>query len=256
MSRFRMVLLLLGGVALAAGCQSVPVQGEAAGARPANQLALLHTQLGAGYIREGQYERANDRLQRALEADPGYAPAHNAMALLSERLDNTAKAEHHYRQAIQLNPKDSKARNNYGGFLCRQERYEEAMAQFDRALENRLYGAPEAAYANAGLCLQRAGRLEEAARYLREALEINPRIPAALLAMGEISMARGEALSARGYLQRYQEVGPRSPQSLWLGIRIERELGDRDAVSSYAMLLKNNYPDSRETQLLLESEAR
>jgi type IV pilus assembly protein PilF len=55
-------------------------------------------------------------------------------------------------------------------------------------------------------------------------------------------------------LQRYLEVGAHTAQSLWLGIRIERELGDRDALASYSLQLEKSYPDSEEARLLLESK--
>ena len=53
--------------------------------------------------------------------------------------------------------------------------------------------------------------------------------------------------------ERYLELADHTAKTLWLGIRVERDLGDRNTASSYAMLLKANYPDSRETRLLLES---
>jgi len=71
--------------------------------------------------------------------------------------------------------------------------------------------------------------------------------------MAQVSALLERNLSARGYLQRYLEQAPHSAKTLWLGIRIERALGDENAVSSYALLLKANFPDSDETGLLLES---
>ena len=109
---------------------------------------------------------------------------------------------------------------------------------------------------NAGLCLSNTERKDEAEAYLRRALRLQPKQPSALLAMSELTAATGRQLSARAYLQRYVEQGQHNSRSLWLGVRIERELGDRNAASSYAMLLKAKYPDAKETRLLLESESR
>ncbi len=240
-------------LALLSACQSTPVQSTGGQPQSANRLAEVHTQLGIGYLREGKFEQAHNRLQRALEADPNFSTAHNAMGLLQEQLKDPRRAEYHYRRAVSLNPADSAAQNNYGGFLCRQKRYEEGEARFIKVTENPLYETPEIAYANAGVCMKLAGNYEKAEHYLRSALQINPKIPQALFAMSELSYEKERFLPARAYLQRYLEVSPHSPQSLWLGVRIERELGDKNTASSYAMLLKSNYPDSRETQLLLES---
>ncbi len=74
--------------------------------------------------------------------------------------------------------------------------------------------------------------------------------------MAELSFEAEQYLAARGYMQRYEQVSRHNSRSLWLGIRIERKLGDKDAVSSLAMLLKANYPDSPETRLLIESGVR
>ncbi len=240
---------------LLSACQTVSTTEATTGGVPksANRVAELHTQLGISYLRQGKLELAWDRLQRALEADPNHSTAHNAMGLVQERLNDPERAEEHYRRAVSLNPADSAAQNNYGGFLCRHERYEEGEQRFLQAAKNPLYAQPEIAYANAGICMKRAGQLEKADRYLRAALETDPKIPLALLSMSEVSYQLERYLPARAYLQRYLDVSPHSPQSLWLGVQIERKLGDKNSASSYAMMLRSNYPDSRETRLLLES---
>ena len=71
--------------------------------------------------------------------------------------------------------------------------------------------------------------------------------------MAKLSYANGNYLSARAFLQRYLEIANQTPASLWLGIQIEQKLGDKNTLSSYALLLKNNFPDSREAGLLKES---
>jgi len=250
----RVALAGMLAAALLAGCQGGAVRTMPEPADDPDRLADLHTQLGIGYMQEGKYDLAWKRLHRALEVDPNFSTAHNAMGLLSETLGEHAQAEHHYQRAVDIDPSDSAAQTNFGSFLCRQGRHEAGEERFLRAVKNPLYKNPEVAYTNAGLCMERTGDPEKAERYLRRALDINPRIPAALLSMSAITLESGRELSARAYLQRYQEVAESTPRSLWLGIRIERVLGDQNAVSSYAMLLKAKYPDSREAQLLLESE--
>ena len=42
-----------------------------------------------------------------------------------------------------------------------------------------------------------------------------------------------------------------SAESLWLGLRIERKLGNKTAEASYALQLKRKFPDSPQTQALL-----
>jgi type IV pilus assembly protein PilF len=241
-------------VLVLAGCATPPDGGGSPVAAPqpkaANKLAEVQTELGIGYLREGNLEFAFDRLTRALDADPSYSRAHNAMGTLQERLGNTQEAETHFRRAVSLNATDSSAQINYGSLLCRTGRYEEGEQRFLQALKNSLYERPEVAYNNAGLCMQAAGDLDKAESYFRSALQRNPRMPAALLGMANISFQRGRYLPARAYLQRFEEVAPLDAQSLWLGVQVERQLGGRDAEQAYARQLRQGFPDAHETGLL------
>jgi type IV pilus assembly protein PilF len=221
-----------------------------------NQLAIVNAQLGLGYLRSGQLDLAWQRLNTALKADPDYATAHNGMALVYDRLNEPVKAEKHFKRAIELNPEDSAAQTNYGVFLCEHGRIEEGEKYFMKAVENPLYDKPAMAYTNAGMCRLRADDASAAEAYFRAALRADPQFGVALLNMAELSFNKREYLAARGYMQRFEQVSNHNSRSLWLGIRIEKKLGDKDAVSSLAMLLKANYPDSPETQMLIESGVR
>lgn len=238
---------------LLAGCATMPGSSPG-GAAPApqttNKLAELHTQLGIGYLREGKLELAFNRLTRALAADSGYSTAHNAMGALQERLGDPASAERHFNTAVSLNPSDSSAQSNYGSFLCRTGRHQEGEQRFLQALKNSLYDRPEVAYNNAGLCAKAAGDMGKAETYFRSALERNPRIPSALLAMSEISFAQQRYLPARAYLQRYEEAGELDATALWLGVRIERELRANEAAERYARQLRERFPDSDQARQL------
>ncbi len=239
------------------GCQSLAVKEEVPlQTQSVDEVADLQTKLGIGYMRENQLGLAWEKLNKALEADPRYSVAHNAIALLYERLDKPETARVHYELAIKYDPADSSAHSNYGSFLCRRGEFDAAERNFQQALKNPLYQTPEIPITNLGLCLRREGQKDLAENYLRRALELNPRIANALIAMSDLSLQNGHELSARAYMERYVEVRNHSPRTLWLSVRIERALGDLDAAASYAMLLRSNYPDSQETLLLLESESQ
>ena len=238
---------------LLAGCTSVPDKGTMEASpepRAANKLAEVQTKLGIGYMRQGKLELAYSRLAKAIEADPNYSTAYNAMGTLQERLGDNVGAEEQFRTAVSLNPTDSSAQINYGSLLCRTGRYDEGEQRFLQALKNALYERPEVAYSNAGLCMLAAGKLDKAETYFRSALQRNPRIPGALEGMAQISFAKQRYLPARAYLQRYQEVATLDAADLWLGIRIKRELGDKATVDLFATKLRASFPDSEETRQL------
>jgi len=237
-------------LALLAGCQTASVRDTDG----SGGVADTYVQLGIEYMREGQLDVALTKFKRALEYNPQSAAAHIGIAILYERLDEDKLAEKHYTRALAIEPKNPNAHNNYGQFLCRKQQYADAEQHFLLAAGNPLYGSVSATLTNAGICSEHIPDLEKAEVYYRQALGHDPRYAPALLRMANISLAQHKDLNARGYLQRYQEVAKHSADSLWLGVRIEHALGDKNASSSYALLLKNNFPESTQTQQLREWE--
>ncbi len=218
-----------------------------------NDIAQANLNLGIAYLRTGEYEKALEKLEKARKADDKYPPIYNALGVLYQQLGNKVKAEKFFLQALKLNGSDPSTLNNYGQFLCRESRFDEAEAAFLKAANNPLYATPEIAYSNAGSCAMNQGKLDIAETYFRDALQKNPRVAIALLQMAEISYDTNNYLSARGYMQRYLEISAHTAKSLWLGIQIENELGDKNTLSSYKLLLKNKFPDSKEADMLRDS---
>ena len=240
-------------VLLLSGCASTPRGANNAPIDTA-KTARINTQLGVAYMREGQHQQAMDRLQKAVQQDPDLADARVAIALLYDRLGETAQAERHYERAIALAPDDPGALNNFGGFLCRQDKWSRAEPMLIKAASDSLYPTPELPLTNAGNCALRAGERDKAETYFLRALNANPGFTPALLRMAELRNEAGHHLSARGFYQRYITVVPQNPESLLLGIQIEKALNNRDAVGSYSLLLKSKFPDSEQTRRLLEME--
>lgn len=240
-----MAVLLAGSLA---GCTAQSVR-DAETARH-EQRVDIHTRLGATYLYRNQLDVAQQELERALELDPDDSQANNVMGLLQIRLRNDDKAERHFRRAISEQADNSEARNNYGVFLCERNRLDEADKQFRAALANPLYRTPDQAALNAGLCALRKPDKGAAAKYLRLALEKDPRLTPALYQMARLSFESGQMLSARGFMQRYFDVGQDTPEALLLAFRIERALGAKDAQASYAVRLRGKFPDSAEAKQL------
>ncbi|OGT65854.1 MAG: type IV pilus biogenesis/stability protein PilW [Gammaproteobacteria bacterium RIFCSPLOWO2_02_FULL_47_50] len=218
-----------------------------------NEVAEANLNLGVAYMQRGDYEKALDKLNKALAADTRHTPTYNALGLLYQKLGKPEQAEQYFKQALSINQNDAHTLNNYGQFLCDEGRYDQAQEAFLKAASNPLYEVPEIPITNAGTCALENNQPDMAEQHFRNALDKNPKVPVALIQMSQLSYDQGNYLSARGYLQRYLEVAKHTAHSLWLGIQIEQNLGDKNTLSSYALLLKNNFPNSREAGLLLES---
>ena len=218
------------------------------------RVAETHVQLGVGYLQQGNLEVALEKLQKALDAKSDYAPAHSAIAVVYERLLKFDEADDHYREAIALDPEDGGAYNNYGVFLCNQGNAKEAEKYFLKAIETPRYPTPELAYENAGACVRKIPDMKKSEEYLEQALKLNPRLPVALFNMAEIRFEQNNYLSSRGFLQRFEAVSPHNAESLWLGILVERKLGDKNAESNYAKQLQTKFPKSEQFKLLINSQ--
>jgi len=248
--KYRVVVALIMGLLLA-GC-------GASSTREVNpkQAAEANAELGLQYMLNGQYEVAMEKLKRALDFDSSNAHANHYMAELYNRLGRFDDAEKYYHRAVREADHDSLLNNNYGAFLCGRKRYDDAVEQFLKALEDPVYHGRIDTMENIGLCMLEKPDVKLGEEYLRKTLAADPHRPKSLLAMARINFNQGNYMSTRAYLQRYLEVAPHTPDTLWLGIRTERILGDKNALASYGMLLKNNFPNAEETRLYLQSTKR
>ena len=243
---------------MAAGCAGQPSsQGNApdagsslAGESSVRYRARIHTELGAGYFAQRQLVVALEEFSTAAQIDPGYAQAHNGMGLVWAALREDDKAEHSFKRALQLDSGSSEAHNNYGTFLCSRNRVDESIKEFLAALRNPLYATPESAWLNAGICALKKGDQKDAETYLANALQAQPGLRNAHFHLASIYFGRGDPVLAGKHLQQSMQGGDPTPEMLWLGVRIARATGDKNAESSHAILLRNRFPESAEAKAM------
>ena len=222
--------------------------GEEAQART---RARVHTELAAGYYELRNMAVALEEIRLALKAEPDYGPAYNVAGLIYAALREERLAQQNFQRALRINPLDSDANNNYGQYLCDRGHEGEALKYFHAALSNPLYGTPERAYVNAGLCTRRRGDVAAAENYFLKALGARPTQPQALYQLADIAYARKDYERSKAYLMRLEQVARPTPEMLWLALRVERRLGDRNAEAAFGQQLRREFPDSKEARAFL-----
>ncbi len=242
--------------ALLTGCAAQPMDGSGGVATneadsQSRERARAFTDLAGAYVARAQYKVALDELRKAITADNRYGPAYNIYGMIYMDLAEDKLAEENFRRAIELDRNDSNAHNNYGWFLCTRGRYDEGLSQFSAAIRNPLYTQPELAMTNAGLCAEKKGDIALAEANLGKALKLQPDNPNSILKLAGLYFRQGRLAEAQRLLGRHDELAPPSAESLWLGVRLERKLGDRAQEAAYALQLRKRFPDSNETQQLL-----
>jgi len=243
-------MTLLSGMALLAGlsggCVTTTETVFTEKASPEKALER-RVELARTYIGEGNWADAKRNLKLAYEIDPKNAGVHEAFALVYQSTGEYELAEENFKKAISLDGKFSRARNNYAAFLFSRERYEEAEAQLEYVTRDSLYAGRPMAFVNLGLCRQQLFNPEGAEEAFQRALAMDRTNRIALLEIAVIRFDVGDYNIATRYYNTYRTVvRQQSARGLWLGIRLARATGDRDAEGSYALALSNRYPDSAE----------
>ncbi len=213
-----------------------------------NTAAEINVRLGLGYLQQGRPQLALTNFTRAIELDSRLADAHHYAAESYRQLEQYARADQHFKKALKLAPKDSALKNNYGVYLCGRQQYAEADRHFIEAVQDKFYTSAAEALENAGLCARESGDNELAAERFRQAVEHDARRARSLYQLADLSFIAGENVGAKVFIQRYFSIAKSNAPSLWLAIRIENALGNKDEVREYATNLHKNFPGSNEAK--------
>ncbi len=205
--------------------------------------------LARQYIGENNWDDAKRNLAIATEIDDKNPEVHEAFALVYQSTGETELAEESFKKAISLKKDFSRARNNYAAFLFGQQRFREAEAQLEVVVRDPLYTNRPQAFINLGLCRLQLFDPDGAEEAFVRALSMDRHNTIALLELAQLRFDAKDYATAQEYYDNFRKRSVRqSSRSLWLGVRIARATGDRDAESSYALALRNLYPDSEEYQ--------
>lgn len=226
----------------------LPVAASSTDPEQTAHRARIRMQLAMGYFEQGQTQVALEEVNQALVADPNLVDGYSLRGLIYMRLDDPTKAEDSFRRAIVINPRDGNVRHNYAWLLCQQQRYADAQQQFTAALAAPGYADSAKTYMTKGICHLQAGQRVEAERALTQAYEIDAANPVIGYNLALLLYQRGEYARTQFYVRRVNNGQLSNAESLWLGIRTERRLGNREAVGELSNQLKRRYPQSREAR--------
>jgi serine/threonine-protein kinase len=170
--------------------------------------APAHMNLGVALKTMGQLDQAIDCYRRAIEADPDFAQAHNNLANALKTRGDVAGAIAHFEEAARLAPTLPEPHYNLGLLLVAQGRADEAIAQYEEAL--RLAPDLYQAHHNLGnLCVDRA-EWERALAHLRRAVELAPGDALSHSSLGKALLAQSMLEEAESLLLRALELLPES----------------------------------------------
>jgi type IV pilus assembly protein PilF len=214
------------------------------------QAAAINVQLGYEHMRSGRRADAVLKFEKAIEQDPDNASAYLGLAMINDQVGDQKEARKRYEQAIDAAPDDPVVQNAYAAWLCKMGDAKRAEAQFVAAAKNLRYQTPAVALTNAGICMRRNKQDAKAEEHFRAALKEDPNYGLALAEMADLSLAHGDALRSRAFVQRLLEQGRPDARTLLLAYRTELALKDPRAAQRFADQLRRDYPGSPQAKEL------
>lgn len=242
MNSFKVLFLLaLSGSII--GCTTVASQQDEIW--PTGNRAQIHVDLARIYLERGRADTAKEEFNKALSIDARSDQALHGLGLIEAQALNFEKAKNLMLQALILNSNNLTAAGDYGILLCQSGNTEEGISRLEQTLAKGKKSNTVGINLALGYCYQWAKRPQLAAEALGRALELNPLLPQALVAMAQARYDQNQALSARGFIQRYFSTNTISSKALLLGAQIENSLGNTKSQNDYTKALKKRYPRSK-----------
>lgn len=208
--------------------------------------ATNRLRLAVAYFTEGKTTIALDEAKQAIVADPTWFEAHNMRGLIYMRLNEFPLASASFQKALSLNPGSAEVKHNYGVLLCRNGKGSEALKMFNSAIETPGYSRRPNSLVEMGVCQLSLGQAAQAEASFAKSYALDAGNPVSGYHLANIMYQRGETDRAQFYAKRVNSTEQASPESLWLGIKIERKLDNRDTMAQLGVQLKKRFPQSKE----------
>ncbi|UUO24564.1 type IV pilus biogenesis/stability protein PilW [Colwellia sp. M166] len=220
-----------------------------------NEIAMTRISLGLGYLKMGNTQQAKLNLAKAKRFAPNLVQVHTAFAHYYETVGEADLAIEAFEHALSLNSDDADTLNNYGVFLCRQEKYAAAEQQILKAIAIPSYILVAQSYENLALCQLKAKQFNKAEIYLEKAIAHSPNSASSLYQMMRLQYAKSNYTSAQSYLYRYEKSTRRfSAEALALAFKIFTKQGNKAIAENYGNMLVKMFPHSFEAKQYILNE--
>lgn len=220
-----------------------------------DDMAATRVSLGLGYLKMGNMPQAKQNLEKAKNFAPDMVQVYTAFAHYYETVGEDKQTVESYEKALSIKSDDADTLNNYGVYLCRKDKVEEAEKQFLKAIAVPSYILVAKSYENLASCFLQIDDFTKAEAYLNKAILHSPSSASTLLQMVQLQYAMGDYKQAKLFEQRFSKMTRRfSPQSLALSYKVHYKLGQRGIAKNYGAMLVKMYPQSWEAQQYLLNE--
>ncbi len=195
-------------------CATVIVLAGCVTGTQSRKVAADYYDIGNAYADLGQYDKAIQYYQTAIQVDPSLAKANYNLALAYAHMKRTDEAVGVLKQLLLSDPKNTQILSTLGWAYHIGGKETDAQAQYDSVLA--LSPADQDALYNSGIILWKLDRKSEALARIQKALAISPEDTDALYAAGSLYLALDQPADATGMLNRYLDKKPADIDALFL----------------------------------------
>ncbi|KZO97277.1 mitochondrial outer membrane translocase receptor TOM70 [Calocera viscosa TUFC12733] len=164
----------------------------------------------------GNYDSASEDYEKSVALDPNFVFTHIQLAVAKYKQGNIPQSMAKFRTAMRQFPQSSEPQNYYGELLLDQQRFQDAVEKFDRAIElerqkprRRMNVLP---LVNKALTIYQWKQDTNAAEALcREALEIDPECDAAVGTLAQFSLQMGKLETAIEMFKKGADIARTAP---------------------------------------------
>jgi len=164
----------------------------------------------------GEYDRAADDYTKSTSLDDKFVFSHIQLAVAQYKMGNIANSMATFRRTLKAFPDRSEPQNYYGELLLDQQRYQEAVEKFDRAMElESTKASPQNALplVNKGLTLyQWKQDFGAAEKCCEEALAIDAECEAAIATLAQLSLQQSKIDIASKCFEKHAEMARSEPE--------------------------------------------
>jgi type IV pilus biogenesis/stability protein PilW len=218
-------------------------------------MAATRISLGLGYLKMGNMTQAKLNLEKAKTFSPELVQVHTAFAHYYEVVGENELTSQSYEKALSINANDADTLNNYGVFLCRQNKVAAAEVQFLKAIAVPSYLLVAQSYENLASCYLQIDDFIKAELYLDKAIDHSPNSTSTLLQMVRLQYAKADYAEAKRFQQKFERHTRRfTSDSLALAFKVYKKLGQRRTAQNYGAMLVKMYPQSWESKQYLLNE--
>ena len=201
------------GKLFSAFCLALLVQGCAHVGDQEREQSRLHFEMAADNLTKSP-QIALQEAEQAIAIDPENADAWHVKAIvLHNGFHRLEEAHQAFMKAIALRPQFPQAHNNLGNLYMDEKRFDDAIAEYQKALDDVTYQEPSYAQGNMGWAYFRKGDVPRALELLKSSVSINQNYCLGYVQLGSIYEGQGSLEESCKYYGRFREHCPERPDA-------------------------------------------